>query len=97
MIGLSQAQTRGLLEASLDVIVRVLQTEEPVTFRNDRWDLREARPHLRPYSSPLFDVAVAAVASPTGAKLAGGTAPGCFRSAPRWRRDLAHSRCTRRA
>src|SRR6202171_6027766 len=71
MIGLSQAQTRGLLEGSLDVIVRVLQTEEPVTFRNDRWDLREARLHLRPYSSPLFDVAVAAVASPTGAKLAG--------------------------
>jgi limonene 1,2-monooxygenase len=71
MIGLSQAQTRGLLEESLDVIMRLLQTEEPVTYRNDRWDLREARLHLRPYSNPLFDVAVAAVASPTGAKLAG--------------------------
>src|SRR5580693_2386521 len=71
MIGLSQAQTRGLLEESLDVIMRLLQTEEPVTYRNDRWDLREARLHLRPYSDPLFDVAVAAVASPTGAKLAG--------------------------
>src|ERR1700687_665828 len=42
MIGLSQAQTRGLLEESLDVIMRLLQTEEPVTYRNDRWDLREA-------------------------------------------------------
>ena len=71
MIGLSQAQTRGLLEESLDIIMRLLQTEEPVTYRNDRWDLREARLHLRPYSDPLFDVAVAAVASPTGAKLAG--------------------------
>jgi limonene 1,2-monooxygenase len=71
MIGLSQAQTRGLLAESLDVIMRLLQTEDPVTFRNDRWDLREARLHLRPYSNPLFDVAVAAVASPTGAKLAG--------------------------
>jgi limonene 1,2-monooxygenase len=71
MIGLSQAQTRGLLEESLDIIMRLLQTEEPVTFRNDRWDLRDARLHLRPYSNPLFDVAVAAVASPTGAKLAG--------------------------
>jgi limonene 1,2-monooxygenase len=71
MIGLSQAQTRGLLEESLGVIMRLLQTEEPVTYRNDRWDLREARLHLRPYSNPLFDVAVAAVASPTGAKLAG--------------------------
>jgi limonene 1,2-monooxygenase len=71
MIGLSQAQTRGLLEESLGIIMRLLQTEEPVTFRNDRWDLRDARLHLRPYSNPLFDVAVAAVASPTGAKLAG--------------------------
>ena len=71
MIGLSQADTRRLLEEGLDVIMRLLTTEQPVTFRNDLWDLREARLHLRPYSNPLFDVAVAAVASPTGAKLAG--------------------------
>src|SRR5205807_8401617 len=71
MIGLSQSQTRELLEQGLDIIMRLLNSEEPVTFRNDRWDLREARLHLRPYSNPLFDVAVAAVASPTGAKLAG--------------------------
>ena len=71
MIGLSQAQTRGLLEDGLAVIMQLLTTEEPVTFTNDRWDLREARLHLRPYSNPLFDVAVAAVASPTGPKLAG--------------------------
>ncbi|MBV9757394.1 MAG: LLM class flavin-dependent oxidoreductase, partial [Alphaproteobacteria bacterium] len=71
MIGLSQADTRRLLEEGLDVIVRLLTSDQPVTFRNDRWDLREARLHLRPYSNPLFDIAVAAVASPTGAKLAG--------------------------
>jgi limonene 1,2-monooxygenase len=46
-------------------------SDEPVTFRNERRDLREARLHLRPYSNPLFDIAVAAVASPTGARLAG--------------------------
>lgn len=71
MIGLTQAQTRLLMEDSLDIIMRLLRSEEPVTFRNERWDLRNARLHLRPYSNPLFDVAVAAVASPTGAKLAG--------------------------
>ena len=71
MIGLSQSQTRELLEQSLAVIMRLLTTEEPVTFKNDRWDLRDARLHLRPYSNPLFDIAVAAVASPTGPKLAG--------------------------
>jgi limonene 1,2-monooxygenase len=51
MIGLSQTQTRGLLEESLDIIMRLLQTEKPVSYRNDRWDLRGARLHLRPYSS----------------------------------------------
>ncbi len=71
MIGLSQTQTRPLLEEGLDVIMKLLRTDEPVTFKNDRWDLREARLHLRPYRNPLFDIVVPAVASPTGPKLAG--------------------------
>src|SRR6202042_3545152 len=61
MIGGSQAETRDLMEQSLDVIIALLRTEEPVTFKNSRWDLRDARLHLRPYSNPLFDIAVAAV------------------------------------
>src|SRR5580693_3161594 len=64
MIGLQQSQTRGLLEDGVAIITKLLTSEEPVTFKNDRWDLREARLHLRPHSNPLFDVAVAAVASP---------------------------------
>ena len=71
MIGLQQSQTRGLLEDGLGIITKLLAGDEPVTFKNDRWDLREARLHLRPFSNPVFDIAVAAVASPTGAKLAG--------------------------
>jgi limonene 1,2-monooxygenase len=71
MIGVSQAETRELMEQSLDVIIALLRTEEPVTFKNNRWDLRDARLHLRPYSNPLFDVAVAAVASPGGPRVAG--------------------------
>jgi limonene 1,2-monooxygenase len=71
MIGLSQTQTRGLLEDGLGIIHQLLTTDEPVNFENDRWTLRDARLHLRPYSTPLFDLAVAAVASPTGPKLAG--------------------------
>ena len=71
MIGVSQAETRELMEQSLDIIMTLLRTETPVTFKNHRWDLREARLHLRPYSQPLFDVAVAAVASPSGPRVAG--------------------------
>jgi limonene 1,2-monooxygenase len=71
MIGLDQSQTRELLAQGVDIIMQLLTTEEPVTFKNDRWDLRDARLHLRPYSDPVFDVAVAAVASPTGPQIAG--------------------------
>jgi len=71
MIGLEPSQTRQLLEDSLGVIMQLLTSEEPVTFRNDRWDLREARLHLRPYSNPLFDICAAGVASPAGPRLAG--------------------------
>jgi limonene 1,2-monooxygenase len=71
MIGVPQSETRRLLEESLEVIMRLLTSEEPVTFKNERWDLRDARLHLRPYSDPLFDIAVAAVASPSGPRLAG--------------------------
>jgi limonene 1,2-monooxygenase len=92
MIGLQQSQTRGLLEDGVAIITKLLTSDEPVTFKNDRWDLRGARLHLRPHSNPLFDVAVAAVASPTGAKLAGRYGLACCRWAPppppalmRWR------------
>lgn len=71
MIGLDQSQTRELLAEGVDVIMHLLTSDEPLTFRNERWDLRDARLHLRPYSNPLFDVSVAAVASPAGPQIAG--------------------------
>jgi limonene 1,2-monooxygenase len=71
MIGIEPSQTRQLLEDSLGVIVHLLRSEEPITFKNDRWDLREARLHLRPYSDPLFDIVTAGVASPAGPRLGG--------------------------
>lgn len=71
MIGLSQKDTRRLLEESLGVIMHLLTSEEPISFKNERWDLQDARLHLRPYSNPLFDICTAAVASPAGPRLAG--------------------------
>ena len=94
MIGVSQSETRLLLEDGLAVIMKLLTTEEPVTFKNDRWDLRDARLHIRPYSNPLFDIAVPAVASPTGAKLAGMHGVGSCPSAPRPRPGSMHWLCT---
>lgn len=71
MVGIEPEQTRQLLEDGLGVVMQLLTSDQPVTFRNARWDLREARLHLRPYSDPLFDIAAAAMASPAGPRLAG--------------------------
>ena len=71
MLGLDPTETRPLLEEGLDVIMKLLTTDEPVTSQTKAWNLVDARLHLRPYSNPLFDVAVPAVASPNGPRLAG--------------------------
>jgi limonene 1,2-monooxygenase len=70
MIGLNPTDTRELLDENLDIVVRLLRGEA-VTATTRTHKLIDARLHLRPYSDPLFDVAVAAVASPTGPRLAG--------------------------
>src|SRR6185437_7570584 len=70
MIGLNLTDTRELLEENLDIIMRLLRGEA-VTARTRTHNLVDARLHLAPYSDPLFDVCVAAVALPTGPRLAG--------------------------
>jgi limonene 1,2-monooxygenase len=70
MIGLNPTQTRELLGTNLDIILRLLRGES-VTAETPTHSLFDARLQLAPYSDPLFDIAVAAVASPTGARLAG--------------------------
>ena len=71
MLGLEPTQMRPLLEDYMEILVHLLTSEEPISYQSDRLTLKDARLHLRPYSDPLFDLAVAAVASPSGAKLAG--------------------------
>ncbi len=71
MIGLNPTDTRELMDQNLDIIMRLLRDEEPVTAETQTHKLFDARLHLRPYTQPHFDIAVAAVASPTGPRLAG--------------------------
>lgn len=71
MIGLDMSQTRELLEDAVDIITRLMRSDEPVNFENSRWTLRNARLHLRPYTHPHPEIAIAAVASPSGPRLAG--------------------------
>jgi limonene 1,2-monooxygenase len=70
MIGLDPTDTRELLDTNLDIVVRLLRGET-VTEQTRTHNLVEAQLQLRPYTDPCFEIAVAAVASPTGPRLAG--------------------------
>ena len=70
MIGLNPTDTRELLDVNLDIIMRLLAGES-VTEQTKTHNLVDAQLQLRPYTEPRFDMAVAAVASPTGPRLAG--------------------------
>ncbi|MDN5857921.1 MAG: LLM class flavin-dependent oxidoreductase [Pseudonocardia sp.] len=70
MIGLTPTDTRELLGENLDIIMRLLRGES-VTRQTRTHNLVDAQLQLRPYTDPCFEIAVAAVASPTGPRMAG--------------------------
>ena len=70
MIGLTPTDTRELLETNLDILVRLL-AGETVTAKTATHELFDAQLQLAPYSEDGIPLSVAAVASPTGARLAG--------------------------
>ena len=70
MIGLNPTESRELLETNLDIVTRLLGGET-VTAKTATHELYDAQLQLAPYSEDGIPLAVAAVASPTGARLAG--------------------------
>ena len=71
MLGIDPAVQRDRMEESLEVILELLRTDEPVTRDTEWFTLRDARLHLRPYTQPHPEVAVAAMISPSGPRAAG--------------------------
>ena len=71
MMGIDPLRQREMMEESLEAILALLDGSEPVTRQTDWFTLRDARLHLRPYTHPRFDVAVAAQVSPAGPRAAG--------------------------
>ena len=70
MMGIDPVEQRRMMEESLEVILRLLDGEI-VTKETDWFTLRDARLQLLPYTRPRFEVAVAAMVSPSGPRLAG--------------------------
>jgi limonene 1,2-monooxygenase len=71
MMGIDPVEQRRMMEESLEAILALLRSDEPVTRETDWFTLREARLQVRPYTYPHFEVAVAAMVTPSGPRLAG--------------------------
>jgi limonene 1,2-monooxygenase len=71
IMGIDPVDQRRMMEESLEAILALLRSDEPVTRETDWFTMREARLQVRPYTHPHFDVAVAAMVSPSGPRLAG--------------------------
>jgi limonene 1,2-monooxygenase len=71
MMGIDPMNQRDMMEESLEAILALLDFGEPVTREASWFTLRNARLQLRPYTSPRFEVAVAAQISPAGPRAAG--------------------------
>lgn len=70
MLGIDHNAIRGRLDQSLNVILRLMQGEV-ITEATDWYQLRDARLQLRPYTLPLMEIAVPAVNTASGPRIAG--------------------------
>jgi limonene 1,2-monooxygenase len=71
MIGIDPLEQRAALEQDFEVLMHLLRSDEPISIETSRYRLVNARSQLRPYTVPCFDIGVAAIASPSGPRLAG--------------------------
>lgn len=69
MIGIDPSEQRDALAEDMDVLMHLLRSDEPISHQTSRYRLVDARCQLRPYSD--LDIAVAAIASPSGPRIAG--------------------------
>ena len=71
MIGIDPLEQRAALEQDFGVLMHLLTSDEPISVETPRYRLVNARSQLRPYTAPCFPIGVAAIASPSGPRLAG--------------------------
>jgi limonene 1,2-monooxygenase len=71
MMGIEHTAQRPRMDEALGAILRLFTEAEPITYKSDWFELREALLQLRPYQRPYMPVAVASVQSPAGVVLAG--------------------------
>lgn len=70
-LGVEATRQREMMDEGLGVIIRLLTEEEPITYKGEWFELRDAQLQLRPYQRPTMPIAVASTISPAGMTSAG--------------------------
>lgn len=70
MLGIDHDAIRDRLDQSLGIIIRLFHGEV-ITERTDWYDLRDARLQVLPFCRPHMDIAIPAVGTPAGPRIAG--------------------------
>jgi limonene 1,2-monooxygenase len=71
MMGMDYGRLRARMEESLDAIIELFESDEPVNVKSDWFELREARIHVKGYKRKRVRLAAAQAVSPAGPRLAG--------------------------
>ncbi|MCW0215566.1 MAG: LLM class flavin-dependent oxidoreductase [Pseudonocardia sp.] len=71
ILGIDPVHQRRMHDEGLEAMLALFTSEEPVTRQTDWFTMREARLQVRPYQWPHPEIAVAAMVSPSGPRLAG--------------------------
>ena len=71
MMGIDPSTQRPRMDEALGIILRLFTETEPITYKGEWFELKNARVHLRPFTYPHMPVAVAALQSPAGPSAAG--------------------------
>jgi limonene 1,2-monooxygenase len=71
IMGIDPVDQRPMMEEALEAILALFRSDEPVSRETSWFTMREARLQMRPYTHPHPEVAVAAMVTPSGPRLAG--------------------------
>ena len=70
-LGIEPTTQRPRMDEALGVIIRLLTEEEPITYKGEWFELRDAQLQLKPLQRPTMPIAVASTISPAGMTTAG--------------------------
>ena len=71
MLGIDPTTQRQRMDEALGIVLQLMTDTEPITYKGEWFELREAMLQIRPYTKPHMPLAVASVQSPAGVALAG--------------------------